>query len=193
MPRLFIPILFVASLFGVVGVPAYAQALPPTSADDQTGLQPYQSYHGGEIDSISLTNGTNQFFLRKFRFISTIPFEVAQAWLERVGVVGARAIARHLEPPHVTTEGQAVVPDLTEYVLTHFEDDPRTFSEFVAGIHSFQGYRGSYSAARQKEADEAKAFLNHPSKRVREWARLEMLQGEEDARVHGMREEERDM
>ena len=135
----------------------------------------------------------NQFFLRKFSFLSTIPFDVAKAWLERVGVVGARAIARHLPPPYLSTTGRPEVPPLTEYVLTRFEDDPRTFSEFVAGVHSFQGYRGSYSAARQKEADEAKAFLNHRSKRVREWALLEMRQAEEDARVHGIREEERDM
>jgi hypothetical protein len=135
----------------------------------------------------------NQFFLRKFSFLSTIPFDVARAWLEEVGVVGARAIARHLPPPYLTKTGQAEVPPLTEYVLTHFEDDPRTFSEFVAGVHSFQGYRGSYSAARQKEADEAKAFLNHRSKRVREWALLEVRQAEEDARIHGIREDERDM
>jgi RHS repeat-associated protein len=37
---------------------AVAQTLPPTTADDQMGLQPYQSYHGGDIDHIGLSNGT---------------------------------------------------------------------------------------------------------------------------------------
>lgn len=36
----------------------HAQTLPPTTADDQMGLQPYQSYHGGDIDHVSLSNGT---------------------------------------------------------------------------------------------------------------------------------------
>jgi hypothetical protein len=36
----------------------YAQNLPPFTADDQMGLQPYQSYHGGDIDHIGLANGT---------------------------------------------------------------------------------------------------------------------------------------
>src|SRR6185437_9010583 len=30
----------------------------PVTADDQMGIQPYQSYHGGEIDHIGLTSGT---------------------------------------------------------------------------------------------------------------------------------------
>jgi RHS repeat-associated protein len=41
---------------GTVGI--FAQTLPPTTADDQMGLQPYQSYHGGDIDHIGLSNGT---------------------------------------------------------------------------------------------------------------------------------------
>jgi len=35
----------------------YAQTLPSPTADDSMGMQPYQSYHGGDIDSISLTSG----------------------------------------------------------------------------------------------------------------------------------------
>ena len=38
--------------------PIRAQTLPPTTSDDQMGMQPYQSYNGGDIDSISLTSGT---------------------------------------------------------------------------------------------------------------------------------------
>jgi RHS repeat-associated protein len=35
----------------------HAQTLPPTTADDQAGEQAYMSYHGGDIDSIGLSNG----------------------------------------------------------------------------------------------------------------------------------------
>jgi hypothetical protein len=75
-------------------------------------------------------------------------------------------------------------------VLTEFEEDERTFSEFVAGVHSYQGYWGSYAEARQKEGLQAKAFLNDSSKRIRQWAVLEMRRAEEDARIHGIREDE---
>ena len=62
------PLLRIARLFGlaavctagsfVVALPASAQSLPPQTADDQMGAQPFQSFHGGEIDHIGLANGT---------------------------------------------------------------------------------------------------------------------------------------
>jgi RHS repeat-associated protein len=45
-------------LFSMLSVGTRAQSLPPVTADDQMGLQAYQSYHGGDIDSISLSAGT---------------------------------------------------------------------------------------------------------------------------------------
>jgi hypothetical protein len=132
----------------------------------------------------------NQFFIRKFSFVSAIPFEVVTAWLARVGVTGARAFARHLQAPFLDDRGQPQVPQLTEFILTRFEDDERTFSEFMAGVHSYQGYWGSYAAAREKEGLQAKAFLTHRMRRVREWVLLEMRQAEHDAKIHGIREDE---
>jgi hypothetical protein len=132
----------------------------------------------------------NQFFMRKFPFLSAIPFEIVRAWIERVGMTGARAFARHLQPPFLDNHGQPQVPQQTEFFLTRFEDDDRTFSEFVAGVHSYQGYWGSYSEAREKDALQAKPFLTHRLRRVREWAVLEMRQAEHDAKVHGIREDE---
>src|SRR5579864_6968872 len=52
--RLIIVFVFSASLLGR----ASAQSLPPVTSDDQMGEQAYQSYHGGDIDSVSLTTGT---------------------------------------------------------------------------------------------------------------------------------------
>jgi hypothetical protein len=43
----------------VLSVPRLdAQTLPAPTASDMTGTQSYQSYHGGDIDSISLSTGT---------------------------------------------------------------------------------------------------------------------------------------
>jgi hypothetical protein len=130
------------------------------------------------------------FFVSKFSFLTVIPFAVVKAWLDKVGVIGARAIARHLPPPFLDKDGQPQVPQLTRFVLTKFEDDERTFREFVAGVHSYQGYWGSYSEARQKEALEARTFLTDVSMRIRQWALLEMQRAEEDARIHGIHEDE---
>jgi RHS repeat-associated protein len=38
--------------------PAQAQTLPNPTSDDQMGMQPYQSYHGGDIDVVNLSTGT---------------------------------------------------------------------------------------------------------------------------------------
>jgi hypothetical protein len=153
-----------------------------------------QTYPEQTMEAIGrrMTDGAtmNQFFIRKFSFVAAIPLDVAKTWLERVGVVGARAFARHLQPPYLDGAGQPQVPQLTEFILTRFEDDDRTFSEFVAGVHSYQGYWGSFSEAREKEGLQAKPFLTHRLRRIREWALIEMRQAEHDARVHGIREDE---
>jgi hypothetical protein len=49
---------FLVLLLTVIAIPAHAQTLPPPTSDDQMGLQPYQSYHGGDIDVINLSSGT---------------------------------------------------------------------------------------------------------------------------------------
>jgi RHS repeat-associated protein len=43
---------------GAISKPVEAQSLPPQTSDDQMGLAPYQSYAGGNIDSIGLSSGT---------------------------------------------------------------------------------------------------------------------------------------
>ena len=39
------------ALLEILSSSVRAQTLPPTTSDDQQGMQPYQSYHGGDIDS----------------------------------------------------------------------------------------------------------------------------------------------
>jgi hypothetical protein len=47
----------VALSLGLWTAAAVAQAPSPPSASDQTGAQAYGAYHGGDIDSVGLTNG----------------------------------------------------------------------------------------------------------------------------------------
>ncbi len=131
-----------------------------------------------------------RFFIGKFNFLGLMPVAVVTDWLKKVGVQGARPLARHLVPPSLNENGQPVLNPLTEFVLREFEDDERTFREFVAGTHSLQIYAGSYAEARAKEAAVAKAFLNHPLRRVREWANIEIEQAEHEVRISRIEEEE---
>jgi YD repeat-containing protein len=59
-PRAFRFYLALAGILSVIfWLPrADAQAPAPSTASDQTGVSPYQSLHGGDIDIVSLTNGT---------------------------------------------------------------------------------------------------------------------------------------
>jgi hypothetical protein len=111
------------------------------------------------------------FYFGTYRpLFAALPPQVVVDWLKRVGVEGARRIARHLPPPEVDKDGRAVVPELTEAVLELFEADDRTFREFCSGVHSFQIYSGDIASQHEAEARHAELFLNHRLRRIKEWA-----------------------
>ena len=85
------------------------------------------------------------------------------------------------------------MPPLTAFVLEKFESDDRVFQEFCAGAHSLQSYVGDYAALREGEALEAELFLNHPLRRVREWAALEIDRAARDAEEWRKRREKEDL
>jgi hypothetical protein len=131
------------------------------------------------------------FFISKFPLFTALPMSVLTAWLEEVGVEGARKIARHLPHPYVDADGQPAVPELTDWVLSRFEEDDRTFSEFCAGVHSLQVYMGNIAETHELEAHDARKFFNHKLRRIREWARVEHEGGLQNAQR--MREWEDEM
>jgi hypothetical protein len=51
-------------------------------------------------------------------------------------------------------------------------------------------YVGDIASQREIEAASARAFFNHPLKRIREWARYEYDSGIRDAQVHREFEDE---
>ena len=122
--------------------------------------------------------------------LAAIPVEVVQKWLSTAGVMGARGLARHLEPPHLDTEGRPVVPALTAFVLEQFADDDQVFREFCAGTHSGQIYCGDIAAAHEQEAELGRRFLGHPVKRVRDWALFEIKSARQEAAYWRQHEEE---
>lgn len=131
-----------------------------------------------------------RFFASKFGIFHAIPEDVVIWWLESAGVKGAQKIARHLPKPFIDAAGQTQVPKLTAYVLSQFEDDRLTFTEFCAGTHSFQMYRGDIASQREQEAKSVRPFFNYPLKRIREWARYEYDSGINEAKHFREREDE---
>lgn len=135
-----------------------------------------------------------RFFVGEHRaLVAAIPEDVVRNWIQRAGIEGARRIARHLPPPHVDASGAPVVPPLTLWVLEEFEADDRTFHEFCAGVNSLKVYSGDIAAQHEDEAALARRFLDHSSRRVREWAGLEERSALEDAKRARRWEEESDL
>ncbi len=135
-----------------------------------------------------------RFFIGDYEAIfAALPDDVKREWLERVGVEGARRMARHVAPPHVTENGEALVPPFTAWFLERFGDDDRTFHEFLAGTRSWRSYWGDIAAQHDAEAAVARRFLGHPLARVREWARMEEKSALAEAAAERMREAEQDL
>jgi hypothetical protein len=124
------------------------------------------------------------------RLLAAMPESVVRAWLERVGKRGAVAIARHLPTPALNELDEPVVASLTEFVLSRFEDEDEVFRKFLAGTHAGQVYSGDIPAEHEEEAENARRFLGHPLRRVREWAAAEMESAKRQAQFCRQRDEE---
>ena len=144
------------------------------------------------VGRLMLDNKRNvRFFLGSYRgLFAAIPEDDLMLWLKANGAPAAQALARHLPLPYLDGSNQPALPRLTEWVLREFEGDDRVFHEFVAGAHSFQVYSGDIVARHEQEAATARLFLNHPLRRVREWAAIEERDAAEEARRARMWDED---
>ena len=111
-----------------------------------------------------------------------LPLESVKRWLTTAGILGARVLAHHLQPPSVDSEGSVTVPPLTEYVLRRWGDDETVFARFVASTHHARMFVGDIAATHRNEAQRARAFLSHPIPAIRSWAEQEVARGEALAR-----------
>jgi hypothetical protein len=137
-----------------------------------------------------------RFEMGEYRFlIQNLPLDAIKQWLRSVGVAGAKRIAPQLALPYLDEKDRSVVPPLTEFVLSEFEDDEDTFRKFCSGSHyGLQVYDGvsGLISHKHKEAEIARNFLNYPLRRVREWAQYEIDSCQRDAKHwHQIEEESR--
>lgn len=132
------------------------------------------------------------FFFSKFHgLFEAIGLDVVRRWIEgEAGVDGARAIARHVGSPLPARDNLAQVPPLTEWLLSEFEDDDRVFNEFCAGRHHGDMYVGSMSRYFEDTEERMKPYLNHPRRRIREWAEYEIANARGVRVWEGQREAE---
>jgi hypothetical protein len=132
------------------------------------------------------------FFVSEFHgLFESVGLDVVRRWVEQeAGVAGARAIARHVGSPSPTPDNPAYVPPLTEWLLTEFEDDERVFNEFCVGRHAGETYVGSMSRYFEDTEERMKPYLNHPLRRIREWAQDEIANAQGVRVWEGQREAE---
>ena len=131
-----------------------------------------------------------QIFAYKSLFKS-LPEETIIEWIREHGAEAARLLARHLPSPYISEEGLPIVPHLTQFILDTFEDDDEVFNAFLCGMHAYQVYSGDIAAQHEKEAEIARKFSNHSSKRIREWAQFEEEAAHSEAERWRLKEEER--
>jgi len=128
----------------------------------------------------------------KREIISALPVDVVIQWLSKVGIAGARGIARHLPYLFLTADGTACVPELTERVLSEYGEDTTVFKEFSVGRHNLEVRWGSVSSHYEADAQIAKAFLNHPLLVIRRWAERTLASAKHYADKWKRREEDED-
>ncbi len=116
---------------------------------------------------------------------------ILKEWLQEHGVEAARALARHLQPPALDSNGEPLIPPLTEFVLSKFEEDDGVAAAFSAGVHGMEVGVGDLSGRFRELAEFARKFLGHPLRRVHEWAEGEVASCEADAKRFKQWEEER--
>jgi hypothetical protein len=104
--------------------------------------------------------------------------QVVLGWVRKHGLDAARAIARHLPRPFLDDEGHPIVPEVLDVILREYDDD-EVLNNFSAGVHSGEFWWGDRSEQFRREAEDARQFLKHPNRRIRQWARLEI-----DQRTH---------
>jgi hypothetical protein len=96
-----------------------------------------------------------------------------QRWATSQGSEALRALAFHLDSPHIK-EGRPFVPPVTEWVLAHFEGDDEVFQAFCSGRHTIEILVGNARDRRAELEAAVGPFLHHPLRRIREWAQYEL-------------------
>lgn len=125
-------------------------------------------------------------------FMTSFPPELLEQWVEDHGVPAARVLAPCLPLPYCAGDGSLVVPRLTEYVLSKFEDDDDVYEAFAYGRHDTRVYSGDIAGLHDAEASNAAKFQSHRLRRIRQWAAERAASSRREATWWREREEDFD-
>lgn len=67
--------------------------------------------------------------------VDQLPLDVVTSWVEERGEEGAKLIARHLSAPYIDDDGEPVIPQTTDYLLSRFPL-PEVIDAFCSGTFS---------------------------------------------------------
>ncbi len=125
-----------------------------------------------ELESVLMSDDRSWHFRtgRREKLFLNLPADAAIDWVKSKGQDLARRLAWHLPIPYVGDKARAVVPPLTEAVLTTFAQDDDVFSNFCAGTHLARTIDQDLSAQDSEIKQIAKLCLSSPIQRIREWA-----------------------
>lgn len=117
-----------------------------------------------------------------------IGVDAVRRWVDKHGRENLRWITRHFASPRRDANGIITIPPLTQWLFTEREADQEAFEWFLMGRQSgARMWSGNQSAEKQAELQ---PFLQHPLRRVREWAQDEIrFFANEDARFHEFEDE----
>ncbi len=125
-----------------------------------------------ELEELLMSDDRSWHFrtARRERLFQHLPNDAAISWVKSKGHNLARKLAWHLPIPYVGEKSRAVVPPLTEAVLTTFSQDEDVFQNFCAGTHLARTVDQDLSAQDNEVKQIAKLCLSSPIQRIREWA-----------------------
>lgn len=146
-----------------------------------------------EFEAVMKTGDDWIFQVRTYReLLSAIPLDAMKQWLKKNGATAAEFIARHLPSPYIEN-GKPIVPAITDYILSEFDDNNHVFNNFSAGVFSLRTTVGSIADQQKKDAEFLRQFLNYPNRRIRQWAQQEVRSSKHVAELWGERDAERDL
>lgn len=123
------------------------------------------------------------YFLKLDKLFAAIGFNVLKPLIEEGDELLLSAVARHFPSPYLDKSGDPVVPEQTEWLLTHPKSGGRVLKEFLAGRHS--GVRMSSGDAEQRSSGLRKllaAFKKRPEKWIQQWIKFEEAELANDRR-----------
>jgi hypothetical protein len=157
-----------------------SHALCEISSDAMSMLTSLAREHPDDVmrvvgESALSPEGAMFFLIDEFEgLFEAISLDAIQRWVKQSGPRAAKVIAPYLLGPAPKQDDPRHIPALTEWLLSEYEDDDQVFEEFRSGRYSRKIYIGSRSGCFEGTEDLLKPYLDHPLRRVREWAQYEI-------------------